>query len=52
MLGDDWEAEYEAMSEGEPMYFRKLLEYLERFPGRTGVPINAVPTSATTGTAR
>jgi uncharacterized protein YndB with AHSA1/START domain len=41
MLGDDWEAEYEAMSEGDPMYFRKLLEYLEHFAGRTGVPINA-----------
>jgi uncharacterized protein YndB with AHSA1/START domain len=40
MLGDDWEAEYEAMSEGDPMYFRKLLEYLAHFPGRAGVPIN------------
>jgi uncharacterized protein YndB with AHSA1/START domain len=41
MLGDDWEAEYEGMSEGDPMYFRKLLEYLEHFSGRFGVPIDA-----------
>ena len=41
MLGDDWEAEYEGMSEGDPMYFRSLLEYVEHFPGRFGVPINA-----------
>ena len=40
MLGDDWEAEYEGMSEGDPVYFRKLLEYIEHFAGRFAVPIN------------
>jgi uncharacterized protein YndB with AHSA1/START domain len=40
MLGDDWEAEYEAMSEGDPVYFRKLLEYVDHFSGRYAVPIN------------
>jgi uncharacterized protein YndB with AHSA1/START domain/uncharacterized membrane protein len=41
MLGDDWEAEYEGMSEGDPMYFRKLLEYIEHFPGRYATPVDA-----------
>jgi uncharacterized protein YndB with AHSA1/START domain len=40
MLGDDWEAEYEAMSEGDPMYLDKLVQYLTYFRGRYGVPIN------------
>lgn len=40
-LGGDWEAEYEAMSEGDPMYFDKLGEYLTHFLGRTGVPVEA-----------
>lgn len=34
-LGDDWEAEYEAMSVGDAMYLRKLAAYLRYFPGRT-----------------
>jgi uncharacterized protein YndB with AHSA1/START domain len=34
-LGDDWEAEYEAMSVGDGMYLRKLAAYLKYFPGRT-----------------
>jgi uncharacterized protein YndB with AHSA1/START domain len=34
-LGDDWEAEYEAMSKGDAMYLRKLATYLRHFPGRT-----------------
>lgn len=42
MLGDDWEAEYEGMSEGDPAYFRKLLEYVEHFSGRFAVPVNVV----------
>ncbi|GAA3936709.1 SRPBCC domain-containing protein [Actinomadura viridis] len=33
-LGDDWEAEYEAMSVGDLMYLRKLAVYLKHFPGR------------------
>ncbi len=42
MLGGDWEAEYEAMSEGDPAYFRKLLEYVEHFSGRFAVPVNVM----------
>jgi uncharacterized protein YndB with AHSA1/START domain len=34
MLGGDWEAEYEAMQEGDPMYFFKLAQYLKHFKGR------------------
>ena len=30
---DDWEAEYEAMSEGDPMYLFKLVQYLKHFKG-------------------
>jgi hypothetical protein len=41
MLGDDWEREYEGMSEGDPMYFRQLLAYVTYFPGRHGTPITA-----------
>jgi uncharacterized protein YndB with AHSA1/START domain len=41
MLGGDWEAEYEAMSEGDPMYFRKLVEYVTYFSGRFAVPVDA-----------
>jgi len=42
MLGGDWEAEYDAMSEGDPMYLDKLAEYLEFFRGRLGVPVEAM----------
>lgn len=41
MLGGDWEAEYEAMSEGDPMYFLKLVEYVTHFSGRFAVPVDA-----------
>jgi uncharacterized protein YndB with AHSA1/START domain len=41
MLGDDWEAEYEGMSEGDPMYFRKLLAYIAHFSGRFATPVDA-----------
>jgi hypothetical protein len=34
-LGDDWEAEYDALSEGDGMYLKKLATYLTHFPGRT-----------------
>jgi uncharacterized protein YndB with AHSA1/START domain len=46
MLGDEWEAEYEGMSEGDPMYFRKLVEYLEHFSGRFATPVNAMGPNA------
>ncbi len=37
--GDDWEQEYEALKIGDPAYVAKLAEYVERFSGRTAVPI-------------
>jgi len=41
VLAGDWEAEYEAMGEGDPMYFDKLAQYLTHFLGRTATPIDA-----------
>jgi uncharacterized protein YndB with AHSA1/START domain len=41
MLGGDWEAEYEGMSEGDPMYLHKLVEYLTYFSGRFATGIDA-----------
>jgi uncharacterized protein YndB with AHSA1/START domain len=41
MLGGDWEAEYEAMSEGDPMYLQKLVEYVTYFSGRFATPVDA-----------
>ncbi len=41
MLGGDWEAEYEAMSEGDPMYLQKLVEYITYFSGRFATPVDA-----------
>jgi uncharacterized protein YndB with AHSA1/START domain len=41
MLGDDWEAEYEAMQEGDPAYLFKLHQYLLFFSGRYGTSIEA-----------
>ena len=40
MLGGDWEAEYEAMGEGDPMYLFKLAQYLRHFKGRFGASID------------
>jgi uncharacterized protein YndB with AHSA1/START domain len=40
-LGDNWEAEYDGLSEGDPMYFDKLAKYLTYFRGRTATPVNA-----------
>jgi uncharacterized protein YndB with AHSA1/START domain len=40
-LSGDWEAEYEAMSEGDPMYLAKLAEYVTYFSGRFGVSVDA-----------
>jgi len=39
-LGDNWEAEYEGLSEGDPMYFDKLVQYLTHFRGRIATPVN------------
>jgi hypothetical protein len=39
--GDDWEAEYEAMSEGDPVYLQKLVEYVTHFSGRFATPVDA-----------
>src|SRR5439155_19948351 len=35
MLGDDWEAEYDALRKGDGMYLRQLALYVKHFPGRT-----------------
>jgi len=45
MLGGDWEAEYEAMSEGDPMYLHKLAQYVTYFSGRfaTSVDVQGPP---------
>jgi len=40
-LGENWEAEYEGLSEGDPMYFDKLRVYLTYFRGRTATPVEA-----------
>jgi uncharacterized protein YndB with AHSA1/START domain len=34
-LGDDWEAEYDALTKGDGMYLRKLAVYVKHFAGRT-----------------
>ncbi len=39
--GDDWEAEYDAMTSGGDLYFRTLIAYLTHFRGRTAWPISA-----------
>ena len=41
MLGENWEAEYEAMSEGDTAYFHKLGQYLTYFFGRKATPVEA-----------
>jgi hypothetical protein len=42
MLGGDWEAEYDAMKEGDPMYLHKLVQYLTYFTGRSATPVDAL----------
>jgi hypothetical protein len=37
--GDDWEAEYDAMTLGNAMFRRTLVEYLGHFAGRHARPI-------------
>ena len=39
LAGDDWATEYDALREGDPIYLRKLGEYLTYFPGRTAFPV-------------
>jgi uncharacterized protein YndB with AHSA1/START domain len=39
-LGENWEKEYEGLSEGDPMYFDKLRVYLTYFRGRKATPVN------------
>ena len=40
-LTGDWEAEYDALKKGNPLYLRSLAQYLEHFAGRTAVPVTA-----------
>jgi uncharacterized protein YndB with AHSA1/START domain len=39
VLGDDWEAEYDALGTGWDMYLHQLGQYLERFRGRPVAPV-------------
>jgi len=51
--GDNWEAEFEAMTTGGDLYFQTLVQYLLYFRGRTAWPISVFgPTVADWGQAR
>lgn len=39
--GDDWEAEFDAMTKGGALFWRTLVTYLTHFAGRTAVPVTA-----------
>lgn len=39
--GDDWEAEYDAMTKGGALFFATLATYLTHFAGRTATPVTA-----------
>lgn len=41
MLSGDWEAEYAAMSQGDPMYLHKLVQYVTYFSGRFATGVDA-----------
>jgi uncharacterized protein YndB with AHSA1/START domain len=41
VLTGDWEAEYDALKKGNPLYLRSLAQYLKHFPGRVAVPVTA-----------
>jgi uncharacterized protein YndB with AHSA1/START domain len=41
ILTGDWEAQYDALRKGNPLYLRTLAQYVEHFPGRTAVPVAA-----------
>jgi uncharacterized protein YndB with AHSA1/START domain len=49
VLGDNWEAEYEAMQAGWPMYVETLAAYLTHFAGRRGTPVTALLVGAGDG---
>ncbi|GAA3820943.1 SRPBCC domain-containing protein [Sphaerisporangium flaviroseum] len=42
-LGDDWEAQYDALKKGDGMYLQKLAAYLKHFPGRVSTFNMLVP---------
>ncbi|MGK3202192.1 SRPBCC family protein [Amycolatopsis sp. MEPSY49] len=37
--GDEWEDEFEAMTTGNELFFRTLVEYVTHFAGRVAVPV-------------
>ncbi|MEV7971222.1 SRPBCC domain-containing protein [Sphaerisporangium sp. NPDC088356] len=39
ILGDDWDAEYDALNRGWDMYLHTLDQYLTHFPGRSAVVV-------------
>ena len=39
VMTGDWEAEYDALRKGNPLYLRTLGEYLKHFSGRAAVPV-------------
>jgi uncharacterized protein YndB with AHSA1/START domain len=39
VLGDDWEAEYDALGQGWDMFLHQLGQYLRFFRGRTATPV-------------
>jgi uncharacterized protein YndB with AHSA1/START domain len=39
--GEDWEAEYDAMTKGGELFFRTLVEYLTHFRGSAATPVTA-----------
>ncbi len=41
VLGDDWQAEYDALGEGWDMYLHTLAQYLTHFPDRAATPVTA-----------
>ena len=41
VMTGDWEAEYDALRKGNPLYLRTLGEYLKHFTGRAAVPVAA-----------
>jgi hypothetical protein len=42
VLGDDWEAEYDAWGTGWDMFLHQLGQYLRFFPGRAATPITVM----------
>lgn len=46
VLGDNWEAEYEALEKGWNLYLHTIDEYTTHFPGRTATTIDAMGAQA------